>query len=273
MKKVLQIFMLVSALTSGILSAGETPPEEAHVYMLGSASGVEDVKGKLQAAGFEIIGAYNVNEAKKLTTVIYTSASLKSMANKEGRGFSAIGRVLVNGEDGTISVFNPVYFGKAFMQKEADYAKDAANENALVKAFGEMKPSEDKLEYDDLAGYHFMMGMPYYEDTEELAEGKNSELLAKAQASPNHLFTLTLSEGRYLVGLNLSDATSEFPLKIGVQNAGLLPYTVLIEDDKALTMAPKYYIAVSYPMLSMGNFMTISDVPDAIVDELEAIFK
>ncbi len=273
MKKIVRVLMLVSALASGLLFAGETPPDGANVYMSGSAAGVDDVKAKLQTAGFEVIGAYRVNEEKKLTTVIYTSASLKSMADKEGRGFAAIGRVLVNGEDGTVSVSNPVYFGKAFMQKETDYAKDAANKKALENVFGTMEPSKDKLEYDDLAGYHFMMGMPYYEDTDELAEGKNADLLAKAQASANHLFTLTLSEGRHLVGFSLSQETSSFPLKIGVKNAGLLPYTVLIENDKALAMAPKYYIAVSYPMLSMGNFMTISDVPDDIVDELKAIFK
>jgi hypothetical protein len=273
MNKIFRILILINVLGLISLFAEQTPPEESHAYMMGSASGVDDVKLKLQSAGFEVIGAYAINEAKQLTTVIYTNAALKSMANQEGRGFVAIGRVLVNGETGTVSLSNPVYFGKAFMQKDADFTQVAAHKQALENAFGKVEVSADKLEYDDLEDYHFMMSMPYYEDSDELAEGKNADLLAKAEASPNHLFTLTLSEGRHLVGMKLSPSTSEFPLKVGVQNAGLLPYTVLIEEDKAISMASKYYIAVSYPMLSMGDFMAISDVPDIITEELEAVFK
>lgn len=273
MKKLIPILMLLNSFVLGILQADDTAPEEAHVYLSTSGLSVNDVQTKLKTAGFEVIGTYLINAEKKLTTVVYTNAAMKSMANKEGRGFAAIGRVLINEEDGTVNVSNPVYFAKAFMQKDADYSQDAKIKQALESAFGTMEPSVDKLEYDDLAGYHFMMGMPYYEDGDELAEGDNATLLSKAQASSHHLFTLELSKGRYLVGLSLSETTSAFPLTVGVKNAGLLPYTVLIEDDKAIALAPKYYIAVSYPMLSMGDFMEISDVPDIIVEELEAVFK
>jgi len=53
----------------------------------------------------------------------------------------------------------------------------------------------------------------------------------------------------------------------------LLPYTVLIEGDKAYTLHAKYYLALSYPLLSMGQFMTISSVPDAIERKLKKAIK
>lgn len=48
---------------------------------------------------------------------------------------------------------------------------------------------------------------------------------------------------------------------------------VKIERKEATILHPKYYIALSYPKLSMGQFMTISSVPGEIEDDIEAAFK
>jgi hypothetical protein len=63
--------------------------------------------------------------------------------------------------------------------------------------------------------------------------------------------------------------TEGFVNKIGADKAILLPYTILIEGGKAYALHPKYYIALSYPLLSMGQFMDISSVPDAIEKALK----
>jgi hypothetical protein len=106
-----------------------------------------------------------------------------------------------------------------------------------------------------------------------VGKGDDKSLLNKAKASGKMVFSLKLNNGSTLVGLKLSKGTAKFANKIGAANAGVLPYTVLIEKGTAKTLAPKYNIALYYPLLSMTQFMTISTIPGEIVSELEAVFK
>jgi len=282
MRKFLSTFALVTlvALTgcsSKALNAGEeAAPKEVHAYLTGSLMTAEDVSAKLTEAGYEVVGTYLVNKKNKLQTVVYTNDTLKAMASKPGRGFIGIGRVLIDGKNNQISVSNPVYFGKAFMQDDADYAQMKQLKDKLTAVFPELKESSDKWAYADLSDYHFMVAMPYYQDSIVVGEGPSEELLKKAESykkGKSYLFTVKLAEGKYLVGYDLSKRTAKFPEKIGVQNAGLLPYTILIENNEARILAPKYYLAVSYPQLTMGQFMKIATVPGAIEADLTKPFK
>ena len=57
------------------------------------------------------------------------------------------------------------------------------------------------------------------------------------------------------------------------KHAVLLPYMVVVKDKKAYILHPKYYLAISLPVLSMGEFMTISDIPGEIEDYFINLFK
>jgi hypothetical protein len=147
---------------------------------------------------------------------------------------------------------------------------------SINKAFPNLKGSIDMLDEDDIAGYHFMMGMPYYEDFDELGEGKTADLLAKVKNYKKgkfFLFSLKLTDDSYLVGYDLAKRTKKFVKKIGRANAAVLPYTISIENGIATSMEAKYYLAVSYPLLSMGEFTTIATVPGAIKKDLSKPFK
>ena len=255
-----------------------TKPAQAEVstYLIGAYADVDAAKAKLAEAGFEVVAAYKVDKKGKYTSIVFTNAALKAAANKTDRGFAAVLRLLVNNEKQEISITNPVYFGKAFLQDDFDYQAALSIEKSLTDAFGTLTPSADKWEFDGLAGYHFMMGMPYYEESAVLAEGDDAELLEKAKTykkGKNLIFELKIGEGRTLLGYALGRKTSKFVKKIGYQNAQVLPYTILIEEGKAKALAPKYYIAVSYPQLTMGEFMTIASVPGAIEKDLSKPFK
>jgi len=286
MKKLLALVVATLVLSFSGCSSKEaeaadgvaTKPAEEKVstYLVGAYADVDTVKEKLSAAGFEVVATYKVDKKGQYTSVVFTNEALKAAADKTDRGFAAILRVLVNNEKQEISITNPVYFGKAFLQDEFDYQAALTIEKSLRDAFGELKGSGDKWEFDGLAGYHFMMGMPYYEENAVLAEGDDAELLEKAKSykkGKNLVFTLKISDKRTLVGYELGRKTTKFVKKIGYQNAGLLPYTVLIEEGKAKMLAPKYYIAISYPQLTMGEFMTIASVPGAIEKDLAKPFK
>lgn len=269
MKKV--FLFLVSSLL--VLSTSSFA-KDVSAYLVGAHAGVETVKNRLSRAGFEVIAEYA--PVKEGTTIVFTNSALKAEGAKEKRAHAAVLRVFVDDKEKMLSITNPVYFGRAFMQD--DYNSDVfeAQLASLNSVFKGLKGSIDKLDEDDIAGFHFMMGMPYYEDPDELGEATNDELLAKARAykkGKNLIFELKLSDNSTLLGYELGKRTKKFIKKTGRANAAVLPYCVSIEDGVATALAAKYYLAVSYPLLTMGEFMTIATVPGAIVKDLEKPFK
>ncbi len=269
MKKVFLI------LVSSLLMFGTSSfAKEVSAYLVGSHAGLETVKDRLSRAGFEVIAEYS--PVKEGTTIVFTNNALKAEGAKPKRAHAAVLRLFIDDKEKMISITNPVYFGRAFMQD--DYSSDVfeAQLASLNGAFEDLKGSADNLDEDDIAGFHFMMGMPYYEDPDELAEASNSELLEKARAykdGKNLIFELKLSDNSTLLGYDLGKRTKKFIKKTGRANAAVLPYCISVEDGVATALAAKYYLAVSYPLLSMGEFMTISSVPGEILDDLEKPFK
>ncbi len=248
--------------------------KDVTTYLVGGYVKVADAKAKLEANGFEIVTAYE--SVKKGTTIVFTNDALRAEAAKPGRAFVAVLRLFVDDKEKMISITNPIYFGKAFMQDDFNYDVFATQLANINKAFPELKASADKLAYNDLARFHFMMGMPYYNEPDELAEGTNEALLAKANKFKKgklKLFELKLSDNSTLLGYELSKRTNKFVEKVGRANAAILPWCVSIENGKATALNAKYYIAISYPLLDMGQFMGIATVPGAITKELEKVFK
>ncbi len=239
--------------------------EKTPTYLVAGAASVEDVAAKLKTNGFEILATTPILENESVITV--TNETLKKT-----NGFVSVLNVLVNNAAHEVRVQNPDYLGRAYLGKAYQAGMFDQTIQSLEAALGEIYASEESMETDDLPGYHFMMGMPYVGDTIALASG--SDLDAKAQKSEKVAYTLALPNGATLVGHKLGKRTSKFLKKIGVtQNAALLPYTVLVKDGKAEMLDPKYYLALSLPQLSMGEFMKIATIPDAIKKELTKVYK
>lgn len=249
---------------------------EVSTYLIGSYMDTKTVQSTLEAAGFTVIAKYA--PVKKGTTLVFTNEALKTEGAKKGRAYAAVSRVFVDDKEKMISFTNPVYFGKAFMQDEYNHEVFNGVLNSINTAFAGLKPSADKLAFDDLAGYHFMVGMPYYEDPDTLGEASatTADAVAKAQnykKGKSVIFELKLSETSTLLGYDLGKRTKKFVKKIGRQNAAILPWCVSIENGQAEALNAKYYIAISYPLLDMGGFMGIATVPGAITKDLEKAFK
>ncbi len=271
--------LIMSALVIGFCGcAGTSPEAEAGVkvekvvatYKIASYASVDEAKSKLAANGFDVVGTYKSDAG---TTLLFTNAQMKAMANKPSRGLAAVGRLLVDDERKQISIANPVYFGKAFMQKEYSHATASAALGSLEKAFGPLKDSADKWEFDGLASYHFMVGMPYYEDMSIVGEGSTADLVAKAHKAKGTTGVVKLGDDRYVAFVEMDRRTNGFVKKIGTQNGQVLPWAVLIEGGQAKALSAKYFIAISYPALTMTEFMTIATVPGAIENDLKKIFK
>jgi len=222
------------------------------------------VKSALTKEGFTILNTYSPAGKGKLKVITYTNSKLKNMASKPKRGFAAVQKVMIDSKTKKVLATNPTYWLKAFLQKDFN-GGDAAVTASLTKALGKLTPTADSLSGGKLSGYHFMLGMPYYQDMLELKSG--------AKGVKNALYSVKLGNGATLYGVKMPKSAEGFISKIGEDKALVLPYTVLIEGGKAYALHAKYYLAISYPKLTMGQFMKISSVPDTIENKLKKSIK
>ncbi len=236
-------------------------------YYTAAYADAGSVASKLKSAGFTVLATYHPAKKGYLNVIVVTNSALKNAASKPKRGFAAIQKVLVNDKAKTVLTTNPTYWLKAFLQKDYSASAASATKKALGKALGKLSPTKDALSSGDLAGYHFMIGMPYYEDMLEIKKG------ASGVKGSKKVFALKLNNGSTLYGVNMGKATESFIGKIGEDKALVLPYTVLIENGTAYALHAKYYLAISYPLLTMGQFMKISSTPDAIERALKKAVK
>lgn len=268
MKKTILAFFSFLAITQSAVA------EDISAYLQGKYIDVASAKEKLSGAGYEVIAEYA--SVKDGTTLVFTDDALKSEAANPKCAHVAVLRMFVDDQEKKISITNPVYFGKAYMQDDYNAKVFEAELAKVNKTFSGLTGSIDMLDEDDIGDYHFMMGMPYYEDADELAEGKTADLLKQVQSykdGKNVIFTLKLNDESYLVGYDLSVDTKKFVKKIGRANAAVLPYVISIENGVATSLEGKYYLAICYPLLSMGQFTTISDIPGDIKEDLSKPFK
>jgi len=253
--------------------AGYIEKDFISAYLRGPLATIAQVEADLKNAGFEILGIHTIDKKADLTSIIVSCPSLRKMASKKNRGFMGVLKVLIDDVNKQVSISNPLYFAKAYMQDDFDKATATKILDKLNATFEGLKNAKDGMEFDDLSGYHFAMSMPYYEDMESVASGDNEKLIEKAKASGSVVFELTLDNGATLLGVKLDKRTTKFAKKIGANNAAVIPYTILIENGEAKVLAPKYSLALHYPLLSMTGFMTIATVPGAIIKDCKKIFQ
>jgi hypothetical protein len=260
MKKILISSVLTTLLASSLFA------KDVSSYEYAVLKSNADVKSALTSNGFKVVGEYDAMSNPNYHVVAFTCPTMKNAASKKERGFAGVQKVLVDKKDNTLVFTNPEYFMRAFLQDDFKEASAEKINKKLATAFGKMTGSADTLEDDDIEGYHFMMGMPYYEDMIEI--GKGSDLLAKLKknAGKNLVFELKLKNAT-LVGVAMPTKKGEasyLPKIKGEEHAAFLPYMILIEDNKAKIMHPKYALSIAFPKLSMGEFMAISSTPDDI---------
>ena len=314
MKKLLLVSLVaVMSFLLTACSSGPRPdgvPEKVKNYFIGDYESAESVAAKLQAEGFEILTTIKPIKKKDIEIIVFTNDHIKQLANRPMRGLLAqVMRVTVNKEKNHIKVNNPMLYFKAYLQHDYKVGDEDSVLASIMKAFPSLKKKDmqknedgemedmnvEELGYDNLADYHFMIGMPYYHEMDDLRFDDDINALlkslkkgaakikrnAKKKKKENLCYLIKLSDKRYVAGVRLSKRTEKFAQKIGDHNIGLLPWGILIEevedDDKktfvARALGAKYKIALNYSNLDMGGFMGIMSIPGAIQSELVKVFK
>jgi hypothetical protein len=239
-------------------------PAKISAHYVAAAQGLDAVKSKLTANGFEILATTSIIGGHDVITI--TNAELQATNT-----YMATLQVSVSGSE--VRVQNPSYLGAAYLGDGYSYGQFKATVNSLEKALGSLSGSAQKTDFSDLGSYRFMFGMPKLADTITVKEGTG--LAAKAKANTKNVaYTLALPNGVTLVGHKLRGKTNKFLKTLGQEkNAQLLPYESMVFANAAQILDPKYYLALSLPLLSMGEFMEIASVPDQIEKDIKRAYK
>ena len=273
-------------------------------YILGSTikESIKEVAPGLKTAlkknGFKIVGEYSPMGDVDRLAIVVTHEKLLASAEEIGglAGFAATLRVGVTKEDDMVNITytNPEYWGNAYYRDDFDKVSDnyAVVSNAFkaaVKPIGNYRGapfgSEKGLEIKDLRKYHFMFGMPYFDDTKELESFDNHHRaveiidgnLEKDKPGVKKVYKVAIPNTKLvLYGIALSGEKGEenFLPKIDLtspEHTAFLPYELLVNDTEVIMLHGRFRIAISFPDLSMGTFTKIMSTPGDIQDLLKQL--
>jgi hypothetical protein len=260
----------------------------------------EKVKANLELNEIKVVGSYQPANDKNRMVIVFSSAELENAVKNTGglTGFAAALRIGITSENGKtiVSYTNPSYWGNAYFRNDFDkvasqYTNLTRHIENTMKATGSFsgKPfgSKEGLPVKELRKYHYMLGMPYFDEPVELGTFSNyNAALAKVEASikkgiPNvkmvYKVPITGKElTLYGFALSGEKGESQFMPIIDIgkpKHTAFLPYEVLVMGNKVLMLHGRYRIALSFPDLTMGTFSKIMSTPGNIEDLLKQLVK
>jgi len=267
-------------------------------FVLASTSGGDvtsvaaEVKSKLTAGGFEVVGEYS--PYKDAHIIIVTNDALKQAASKSDFGaYGAAQRVSItrNGDQTEIVYTNPIYMAAAYRMSGDLASTRAALEGTLgaEKDFG----SEKNLTAEDLGKYHYTVMMEYFDDPSELAEYDSqaealkavNAALAAGKGGATKVYQIDIPGkdesviGVALKGTGPDDCSSDEYImsridKASPRSTAHLPYEIVVSDGTAYALFARFRIAINWPHLPMmasetgATFMSIMCSPGAIEEAL-----
>ncbi len=262
-------------------------------FLLGlkTSGGLQDIanaaKKRLKSNGFTVVGEYSPYNSTRILVV--TNSTLKSIAARsEFGGYGAAIRVSITHASGgvQISYTNPIYTSNIYRMN----GNLSGVANKLKQALGSTKTFGTKsgLSAKKLRKWHYMFGMPYFDDPITLASSgsyqqavkKIESALAAGKGGAKKVYRIDIpGKDETIFGVALtqgkgSDATVMKAIDNGtLRHSAHLPYEILVSGKKAYILNGKFRIALSFPDLTMGQFMSIKDAPDAIENALKAVAK
>jgi hypothetical protein len=284
--------VLCAALAAWTVGARAADEPRMKPFILASQGAAEvdqvakETKEKLTAAGFVIAGSYEPYPGAVVIAV--TGDELRAAAAQERLGgYAAAQRVTVTkvGSDVQVAYTNPAYMAAAYRMK-ADLAPVGAKLAKALGAIEEFGPPEGKRA-KDLRSYHYMFGMPYFDDPWKLASySTHAEAVAAVEAGlaagrggTKLVYQVQVSPEETVFGVALADGCGADEKVMNVidfkplRSSGHLPYEILVTRNEVQALHAKFRIAMNFPDLSMmgaHSFMKISCAPDSIQKALAA---
>jgi len=268
------------------LSASAAEPRMKPFVLASKAPGeiagaAEHVREKLTTAGFVVAGSYAPYDGAVVLAV--TSPELQTAAAQNRFGaYAAAQRVSVTkiGDEIQVAYTNPIYMSAAY-RMTADLAPVAAKLEAALGKVEEFGPGEGQTA-KGLRRYHYMIGMPYFDEPVRLGTfASQAEAVAAIEAGlaagrggTRKVYRVDVApadEAVFGVALTRGCSGDGFIMKEvdfkPVRSTGHLPYEVVASKGEVYALHAKFRIAVNFPDLSMmgaNSFMKIRCAPDAI---------
>lgn len=241
---------------------------------------------KLNAGGFQVIGKHIPKGVPGHGALVVTETGVTDALKKLG-GSAVVGipiRVGVK-SDGTVSYLNMEYWGRAYIRKDFGKVEGAYKAAAakLEQALGAGKPFGGDVKTEELPSYRYMFGMGRFEDDTLLKEYPSFDEavkqvqgnLAKGVSHSAKIYELVYADKKIAVfGVAHNDTEKGegwWVNKIGPDHIAALPWEVFIVDGHVYSLRGRYRTALSWPSLTMGQFMTISAHPDHILEVVKDV--
>ena len=246
---------------------GTSAPKLLSAYYAAQPQSLEDIKRKLEENGFTILSTSE-------PLVGHIVLSITNTQLQATNTFMAVLNMHIDSQN-EIRVQNPSYLAEAYLQDKFSYGQFSKTLKSLQNVLGDLYEVTDAYETEKLSSFQFMMGMPYFDDMIEIAEGTDLSSKVMGKKAVKHvLYTLKLPNGSILVGHKLKKKTNTFLSKISSErNTNILPYQSLIHQGKVVILDPTYYLALTLPLLEMSDFMKIASVPGAIEKDIQRAYK
>ena len=250
------------------------------------ADKVDGMKQSLLAGGFEIAGEYSPYKGA-LILVVTNSDLKKAAAASDFGGFGAGVRVALTQVNGQVQTAytNPLYMQHIY-RMNGDLSGVAA---ALGKVLGKQQEfgMAKGMTAKELTKYHYMLGMPYFDDHVELAAyADHQSALTQvekglaASKAVNKVYRIDIPGKKESVfGVAIVEGKGADKTVMAATDTGNLrhtphlPYELLVSGNRAYILHGKFRIAQSFPDLGMGTFMKISGAPSAIEDTIATAIK
>ena len=245
------------------------------------------VEKKLEANGFKIEGKYQPKGIAGSGVVVVSDKGLLDTINKIGGDVISGAAIRVGVKaDGSVSYINPEYWYRAYFRSNYDANQAAVKgvEAKLKTALGAGEGFGGDVKVGDLAKYHYMFGMEYYDDNRELNKFASFEKavetvrgnLAKGVGNTTKVYEIVMPEKKIAVfGVAMNDPKTGdgyWVNKIeGAENIAALPYEIFVVGDKAEAFFARYRIALSWSQLKMTSFGKIMATPGNIKSTLKTV--
>lgn len=296
MKTLITLSLLLSA---ALFTATATAEDTMYKPFVVASNGLGALDEKtsstrhaLEDAGFEIYGQFSPVDGTNV--IVVTNDELKKIASMSDKGGYAAGqRVSVSevGDKVEVSFVNPLYIQYGYhLEGDMQPVYDA-----LVASLGNVQScgaGKKKMTAKKLGKYHYMMGMPYFDDFLELGSfGSHEEAVAaveKGLAVPDDALTQVYridipgkQQTVFGVGMKMTneeekDIDSTFQMSIvdfeGCKKRAYFPYEVLVDGNNVEALHMRFRMALHFPNLSMAGkhgFTKLLPAPGATEEALK----
>lgn len=254
------------------------------------ASEAANVKSKLSAAGFEVVGEFSPYPGAQVIGISNPALRQMAAATQYG-GFGAVEHVALTEVNGALQVsyLNPPYLAAAYRLK----GDCAGISQSLKAALGaeQLYGTEKGRSAADLASFHYMLGMEHFDDFYKLGSHKSYEQavqtveanLKKNVGGAGLVYRVDIpGKQQTLFGVSRAKVSdmrandkhimyevvdANFPIK----TTAYLPYQMMVNGNEVIAMHMRFRMAVWHPDLTMVTFGKLMSSPNAIGDLLTQI--